>query len=207
MVASRPDPRRRSERAHRAILAAALELCRELGYAGLTIESIAAHAGVGKQTIYRWWPSKGAVLLDALHHELETGITFPDDGDFAADLHAQVKATVRFLTDPSYGPHLAGLIGEAQRDPDFAADLAERWTMPRRAVIRARFERAKQAGQLRDDVDVDIAIELVYGPLYSRLLLGTGPLDDDFATAHVELALTALRPAAPPDAAASPTDS
>src|SRR6185312_1951178 len=94
-----PDPARRNERSRRAVLDAALELLSETGYAALTVEAIAARAGVGKQTIYRWWPGRGAVILDALA-EAGPPPPLPDTGDLRADLLLVVRATVAELADP-----------------------------------------------------------------------------------------------------------
>src|SRR5438874_2409689 len=119
MKASKPTPlaSRRRESSRLAILDAVLALCREEGYARLSIEAIAARAGVGKQTIYRWWPSRGAVLLEALDREAAGWAAFPDTGDLVADLRITIADVVRFQADPDLGPPMAGLIAEAQQDP------------------------------------------------------------------------------------------
>src|ERR1700730_272983 len=111
-----PDPQRRSARSHEAILKAALELCREDGYVRLTIEAIAARAGVGKQTIYRWWPSRGALMVDVFVETLMTRTRVPDNKDVCLDMRERVRALSDVLGDPEIGPHIAGLIGEAQTD-------------------------------------------------------------------------------------------
>jgi AcrR family transcriptional regulator len=189
----RPDPTRRSERARRAILQSAWELSRGLGHAKLTIEAVAAHAGVGKQTIYRWWPSKGALLLDALQQEAPSEPPVPDTGDLVADVCAHVSAMVRLLADEDYGRQIAGLISEAQRDPDFQPMLARHWSC-RHAAIRKRFQRAQQEGHLRADVDLDAAVDMAYGPVFHRMLVGVAPLDATYAAAHADLLIRGLRP-------------
>ena len=114
LVASTPKRRRSSS--HRAILAATRELIAQQGYGRLTIEGIAARAGVGKQTIYRWWPSKGAVAIEALLDEVQPDIEFPSTGDFRADLEAVLGSVARLLADPRTGPPLTALLAETQHD-------------------------------------------------------------------------------------------
>ena len=97
-------PRRRRDSSHRAILAATRDLVREHGYAALTIEGVAARAGVGKQTIYRWWPSKGAVAIEAFLDEVQTAIEFPDSGDLRRDLAALLASVAALLSDPAWVP-------------------------------------------------------------------------------------------------------
>ncbi len=134
MAFEKPAPlvSRRRESSRLAILAAALALCREEGYARLSVEAIAARAGVGKQTIYRWWPSKGAVLLEALEREVAGSANVPDTGDIVADMRTVVGNLVRRHADPSFGPHVAALIAEclALRGPGRSSSdsCRRRWT-------------------------------------------------------------------------------
>src|SRR5690606_233340 len=119
-----PDPRRRSERSRRAILDAARALVAETGYPRLTIEAVAARAGVGKQTIYRCWPAKGAVLLDAvlaLSQTAEGDITLPDPGDIEADLKTLMRATAAEFATPAFEAPLRALNNEVAADPELAA--------------------------------------------------------------------------------------
>lgn len=192
-----PDPARRSERSRQAILAAAAELVIELGYARLTIEAIAARAGVGKQTIYRWWPSKGAVVFDALlaGNENEAGsLALPDTGDVAADLRTLLRGTVDELNSPFLGGAGRALTAEVLTDPKLLAEYRERLLGPLLEVTKERLRSARAAGQLADGADPDLAVELLYGPMYYRWLHGLGPLDHAYADQLVELTLRALRP-------------
>src|SRR3954467_3254022 len=170
MSARAPDPARRSERARRAILDSAMRLCRDRGYEGTTIEAIAAEAGVGKQTIYRWWPSKGAVVLEALNEQADATLAFPDTGDVVADLRTQMGDVAKILAGVGAGP-FAGLIGAAQSDPALTESVLETIINPRGAACRKRLEAAQRDGQLRTDADLEEVIELLYGPLYYRLLI------------------------------------
>ncbi len=192
-----PDPTRRSERSRRAILTAATDLVREIGYRKLTIEAIAARAGVGKQTIYRWWPSKGAVVLDgflAAVNENPDDLSLPDTGEVAADIRAVVRAIVAELADPALSGTTRALMSEMQDDPEFADMVRERLLGPQLAAIADRLRAAQHAGQLRADLDLSVAVELLVGPLYHRWLLRTAPLTEAYADAVTDLALRALAP-------------
>jgi AcrR family transcriptional regulator len=189
-----PDPTRRSERSHTAILEATRHLVTTVGYDNMTIEGIAARAGVGKQTIYRWWPSKAAVVLDMWAPEVHPRLGFPDTGDLAADLKTQLKAVVALAEDESFGQSFRALVAESQYDAQFAAQLIARIFGPRIEACKQRLRAAQEAGQLRTDVDPDIAIDLFYGPFYHRYLLRIAPIDDAHVDSVVDTALEGLRP-------------
>ncbi|WP_043651607.1 TetR/AcrR family transcriptional regulator [Nocardia thailandica] len=192
-MARTPDTTRRSERSRLAILDAARALLADTPYAKLTIEAIAARAGVGKQTIYRWWPTKGAVVLDAIlalsEHPDSGGIALPDTGDLAADLTTVLRATVAELADPAFGAPLRALMTEILNDPDLAATYRDRMHRPVHDAKIARLRSAQDAGQLAPDADLDLLIDLLYSPVTQRWLTGTGPLDDAFADALVTTVL------------------
>ncbi|MEU0567689.1 TetR/AcrR family transcriptional regulator [Nonomuraea sp. NPDC005983] len=201
-----PDAARRSQATRRAILTAALDLAGEVGYARLSIEGIAARAGAGKQTIYRWWPSKGAVLFDALlmlsqedgpEGDGEQLAELPDTGDLEADLKTVLRATVIELNDPRYSEPMRALAVETLLDPALAADFAERLDEPVKELKRRRLRSAQRAGQLSPDVDLDVAIDLIWGTLRGRWLHREGPLTAAFADTVVETALNGLRPRPP----------
>ena len=181
-----PLASRRRESSRLAILDAALSLCREEGYARLSIEAIAARAGVGKGTIYRWWPSKGAVLLEALDREAAGWAAFPDTGDLVADMRTTIKDVVRFQANPNFGPPFAALIAEAQQDPAIGPLLLERFFRPRRAPIVERLRRAQEVGQLPETLDVEAVLEVIFGALFHRMLLRSGPLDAAYASFVVD---------------------
>jgi AcrR family transcriptional regulator len=171
-----PDSSRRNESARRAILDAAIALIGESGYDAVSIEAIAAQAGVGKQTIYRWWPSKGAVVLEALDDSLTKVVDFPDTGDLIADLRTQMKGVTRLLGTTQVGRVYQGLLGAAQCDPDLSRAHLEQVIRPATVAGRERIERAMERGDLRADADVQTLIDLLYGAIYYRLLLHTRPL-------------------------------
>jgi AcrR family transcriptional regulator len=193
-----PLTSRRRESSRLAILDAVLALCREEGYAGLSIEAIAARAGVGKQTIYRWWPSKGAVLLEALDREAAGWAAFPDTGDLVADVRTTITDVARFQADPDLGPPFAALVAEAQQDPTIGPLLREGFFRPRRAPIVARLRRAQEAGQLPETLDVEAVLEVVFGALFHRLLLRSGPLDAAYAAFIVDVVFAGAAAVRPP---------
>ena len=170
-----PDVSRRHPSSERAILDATLALLRSGGLPALTIEGIAAEAGVGKQTIYRWWPSKGAVALDALLQEVRPATGVPDTGDLRADLAAVLEQVVALLADPDLGRHLVACLAEASRDPELAARFSDRVFTPMRSAHRQRLEQAGQEGVVRLGLDLDVVLDMAFGAVWFRAL--TRPQD------------------------------
>lgn len=191
-----PDATRRSERSRRAILDAALELVGETGYQRLTIEAIAARAGVGKQTIYRWWPSKAAVLLDAFialgEENTAEQAELPDTGDLEADLKLVLRATVDELNSPRYDAAYRALAAESIVNPELCAQFVARVLEPGLGLYATRLRAAQEAGHIGADFDPRIALELLTGPLAHRWLLRTLPLTHEYADALVDLTLRGL---------------
>ncbi|WP_282202935.1 TetR/AcrR family transcriptional regulator [Kitasatospora fiedleri] len=172
--------RRRSEESRRAILAAAYELLGEAGYARLTVEGIAARAGTGKQTLYRWWPGRADVLLEAVTAHARQHIPLPDTGDHAADLHAFLAATFAAATPPTTDA-LRALMAEAQIDPAFGPRFHDTLLRPRREALGTLLTRAHAAGALAPQLTPDSAVELAFGMLWYRLLATREPLDERLA--------------------------
>ena len=133
------------------MLAAAADLLFDDGMGAFTIDKVAARSGASKMTIYKWWPSKGALALDGYFQRVTPQLAFPDTGDIQADLRTQLHAFVHLLRDSPAGPVIAELIGQAQTDPELKAAYLQRYSSPRRAVAVAAMERAKARGQLRND--------------------------------------------------------
>lgn len=188
---------RRSERSRQAILAATRELIDEVGYAKTSIEAIAARAGVGKQTIYRWWPSKGAVIFDsflALSEGSDHEMTLPDTGDLRADLRQVMRATVAEFADPAFEKPIRALNTEIINDPNLAELYRDKLARPVDEAKKARLRSAQDAGQLAADADLDLVLEVLYAPLFQRWLLRTGPLTPEYADSLVELTLRAFAP-------------
>ena len=188
--------RRPAARVRTAVLAAAGELLFEAGLADVTFEKVAVRAGTSKMTLYKWWPSPGALALDAYFAAVEQSLAFADTDDVAADLRAQLHAFVHLLTDRRGGRVIGELIGAAQHDADLAAGLASQYTRPRRRLAVDRLAAAQRLGQLRADVDLEVVVDQLWGACYHRLLLPDQPLDVAFADALVTNLLRGI--AAPP---------
>lgn len=192
-MTDKKPPARRSEKSRQAILTAARELVAECGFAKLTIEAIAARAGVGKQTIYRWWPSKGAVVLDSLLGDTPTGAPLPDTGDLAGDLREVLRSTAAEMGSPEVQAPTRAMNVAIQTDPALAEVYRERYLGPALASARDRLASAREAGQIAADADLEVAAEVLFGAIYYRWSLGLGPLDDAYADAVVRLVATGLR--------------
>lgn len=192
-----PSIERRSARAHQAVLGAALALLRETGYRQMTVDAIAVRSGVSKATIYRWWPHKAAILMEAFLTSVETDIAFPDSGSLREDLVTQMSALIRVLRDPYLGALIVALLGEAQHDTQLAAAFRDGWQLPRRSAGRGALARARERGEISSDTDLELVLDGVYGPLYLRLLFGHAPLDDASLNQLVDQVLDGLTPRGP----------
>lgn len=192
--------RRRNPETRAAILGTAFNVVAELGYARLTIEKVAARAGVGKQTIYRWWPTKGALVLDAvLERSVGTAgqAELPDTGCLEADLATVLVATVEEFSDPAFDRALRGLTAAVIEDPELSQAYRERLDEPMRELKRRRLRSAQEAGQLDADVDLDLAVDLIFAPVARRWTERSGDLTPDGARAIVRHALRGLSGAVP----------
>ena len=168
---TRVPGRPRSEKSREAILTAAFDLLVERGYSGFTIEAVAAAAGAGKTTIYRWWPTKAELAVDAFFQMTDTDLAFPDTGTARGDFCAQIERLADLLQGRA-GRALAEMLGGARSNAALGAALGERWLAPRRAWGKIRMARAAQQGELREGTDPDAALAILYGPLYAPLLFG-----------------------------------
>ena len=190
------EPRRRNEEARLSILGAADELLIERGFGSVTVEGIAARAGVSKQTIYRWWPSKFEILMDTLLEDAESALAVPDTGSFAGDLRQHLRQLADFLSAQPAGRVLLALIGQAQHDAGEARAFQQRFGDERRARDRVIFERALARGDIAPGADLDLLADLADGPLYHRVLLTGLPLDGVFIDGLVDRVLASVsRPA------------
>jgi AcrR family transcriptional regulator len=191
---AQPRGRPRSEKARNAILEAAADLLLKRGLTDVSMDTVAAQAGVSKATIYRWWPTKETLALDALYHEWE-GVPSPaDTGSLRGDLIKLLRPWVRLLNRRPYGPVMAALLSVAQLNPEFAREYRARFMQPRRDQARAIFHRAIERGEIPADTKVEVALDLVYGPMYHRLLHGHAPLNDRFVHDVLDLALGGIAP-------------
>ena len=191
--------RPRSEAARLAILEAAGELLLTNGLEAVSMDAVAERAGVSKATIYRWWPTKQTLALEALYHEWDTTrSTPPDTGPLRADLLALLRPWIRRVRERPYGRVVASLVTEVHTDAEFAREYQARFVEPRRAPARWVFERAIERGELPPGTDVELALDLIYGPLFHRLLHVHAPLTDRFVQSVVDTVLAGLG-AAPPE--------
>ncbi|WP_433378370.1 TetR/AcrR family transcriptional regulator [Actinoplanes sp. CA-142083] len=179
----------RSEQARVAVLEAADDLLVEHGFAKLTVEAIAQRAGVAKQTIYRWWPSKTDILLEAFLTDAAEELTPPDTGDLAADLAGHLSALATFLTASDAGAVFRALTAESLHDPRLAARLRAEHLSAQRARDRLPLERAVARGDLPAGADLDAMVDRLVGPLYYRALV-TG---EEITPAYVLALVNAVR--------------
>lgn len=179
--------RRRNEAARAAILRAALVLVERGEQFGMG--AIAQAAGVGKQTIYRWWPSRGAVLAEAMAQQAESLAHVPDTGSVRADLAVFLADTFKAAAEPSNRRVLRRVMADAQDDPHLEAAVSE-FTARRRAELEALLERGRRRGELAGDADLDLVVDQAYGVLWYRLLVGHSPLDRTAAERLAESLLT-----------------
>ncbi|WP_369168886.1 TetR/AcrR family transcriptional regulator [Streptomyces sp. R28] len=197
-----PNSTRRSERSRRAIYDAALALVAEVGYPRTTIEGIAARAGVGKQTIYRWWPSKAEVLMEAFLDAAEQAgreagrepYVIPDTGDLAADLKAVLRLTVDQLKDPRFAAPSRALVAEGLVNEQLGREYVAKLLEPSLQLYVDRLRSAQETGQVRPDLDPRIALELFVSPLAHRWLQYTGPISYEYTDTLVDYALYGLAP-------------
>jgi AcrR family transcriptional regulator len=186
--------RPRSERARTAILEAASELLLARGLSAVSMDAVAERAGVSKATIYRWWPTKETLALDALYTEWAAARPHPrDTGSLRGDLLSLLRPWARLAGSRPYGRVVAALLTEAQTDPVFAAEYRERFVEPRRQQAREIFRRAIERGEIPADTTVEVALDLLYGPLYHRLLHGHAPLNDRFVREVIDMVLDGVR--------------
>ncbi|MFE2264947.1 TetR/AcrR family transcriptional regulator [Streptomyces griseosporeus] len=155
------------------------------GIADLTFERVARLSGVSKTTLYKWWPSKGALALDGYFHAVEETLAFEDTGDIRADLLNQLRAFARIMTATPAGRVVTELIGQSQTDEDLAVAFRSLYSGERRRLAGERLKRAQEQGQIRDDVDVQVLVDQLWGAVYHRLLIPDEPVTDAFVTALV----------------------
>lgn len=167
----------------------AADLLFEGGMKAVTFERVAATAGSSKTTLYKWWPSAGALAAEAYFSRVEPALGFPDTGDIERDLKTQLHAFVTLITRGGGGEVIAELVGAAQSDTALSAAWSKTYSLPRRALAVEALERARSRGQLRHGVDLSMIVDQLWGACYHRLLLPGEPITLNFADALVENAL------------------
>jgi AcrR family transcriptional regulator len=183
--------RKRSNSARQAILTAAFALLEEEGFERLSIEGVAARAGVGKTTIYRWWPTKGVMAVEAFLEAVTPAIAFRRSRSARADIVRQMKALAKLYRGHT-GNLVCQMIGASQLDPAMRKAFTEGFLYPRRECAYAVFERGVAGGEFRTGVDRDVAIDALYSPIYYRLLASGAPIDEAFLDRHIDLVLRGL---------------
>lgn len=184
-----PNADRRSPLAHEAIIKSTLRLLAKVGYASLTIEGVTAGAGVGKATVYRWWPSKAALVAEALASTLVIDDP-PETGDFRGDLIAAVEVTMANYLRPHEGLLISALAADIADDPALLESFRDTFIRPRRDVVAALISRGVEDGQLPADVDPELVMDMWAGALLYRGLFKLDPVDDDLAEQLVDAALS-----------------
>lgn len=185
-------PAIRNEQSRRAILDAAMSMICERGYDKISIEAIAREACVSKQTIYRWWPSKGAVILEAATELLGEVVAIPDTGDIVADVRSQLTGILELISTTGFGPAYRGLIAAGQSDADLLHALFDQIIKPNIEDFGARATLAQQRGEMRADADWQTLRDLLYGVVEYRLFHSM-PLEPEYVDAILEIVFNGVR--------------
>jgi AcrR family transcriptional regulator len=183
--------RQRSSESEEAILAATLHLLKEKPLRDVTIEAIARKAGVGKMTIYKWWPSKAYVALDAFRKTMNKMVVIPDTGDTERDLAELLRTIMKFYSS-STGRIFGQFLAESQSDPEFAALFRERFLKPRREAAGELLDRAITRGEIDRTLDRELVLDLIFGPMVLRLMVGHAPLNKSEADAMISTLLRGI---------------
>lgn len=183
--------RPRSEKTRQAILTASYDLLLLNGFHSITVEGIAERAGVSKATIYKWWPNKAAVVLDGFFAATESMLEVPDTGSAREDLLIQVSNLAAFLTS-SRGNVIKELIAEGQSDENVAKEYRNRYFNPRRLISHHILERGMERGELKKDMDIELCIDLIFAPLFYRLLITGENVDSAFVEQLIFYAFAGL---------------
>jgi AcrR family transcriptional regulator len=189
--AGRRPGRPRSEQSRTAVLRATSQLINEVGLRAMTTDEIASRSGVSKATIYKWWPTKYAVAVEAFLSQMDAQSADPDTGSAREDFRRTLRGLMRFYRSKN-GRAYAQLVGEAQFDPRIGKELREHLIGSRRQVMRAILTRGVERGELSPDIDTEVAIDLIFGPAMYRLVAGHAPLNNASADAIVDTAMRAL---------------
>jgi AcrR family transcriptional regulator len=188
----RPPGRPRSEHARQAILRSTLKLLQENGFSDFTIEAVADRAAVGKATVYRWWPNKAALIADAFASSVTPALHFPDTGSIDKDMSQQMRQLVKVFSGPQ-GRIVSAILGAGQSDPELVEAFRERFLMPRRREAYGTLRRAILRGELRRDIDPNLLLDSLYGPIYMRFLIRHDRLSPHFIDRLCALVLAGAR--------------
>jgi len=195
---ARSPGRRRDDATRRAILRAAFDIIEADGYRAFTIEGVAARSGAGKTTIYRWWPSKEALAVDAFMAEIPQCGPAGSSGSAIEDLKATLARIAENLTEGKNGRVLAAILGGGQAELETCVQFRDRFLIPRRELGRAVVQRGIANGELRADLDVDAALEALIAPIYMRLLMRIPPRSPDEMRAFADTVIQGMASKAAP---------
>ena len=178
-------PRSSAAASHEAILDAVYALLQEKSVRALTMEEIARRAGVGKPTLYKWWPSKVAIVIDVFDARIASGFVIPDGQSTEQAIRGHVSMAIRLLNG-FFGKVSAEIIAEGQSDPEVLREYVHRYILHRRAITTALAEKAQASGEFKRAIDPELLIDMIYGPIYYRLLVKHQPLDQRFGEELVD---------------------
>jgi len=189
----RPPGRPRSEEARQAILRSTLKILGQNGFSDLKIEQVADRAEVGKATVYRWWPNKGALIADAFASSTRRKLRFPDTGSVFTDLSQQMRQLIKVFRSRR-GRIVSAILAAGQTDKDLLEAFRERFLWPRRREAYATLRSGIQRGELRKDIDLDLLLDSLYGPIYMRFLIRHDQLTPEFVDRLCAAVLRGVRP-------------
>jgi AcrR family transcriptional regulator len=189
----RPPGRPRSEQARQAILRTTLKILGKNGFSDFKIEEVAARASVGKATVYRWWPNKGALIADAFASSTTRKLRFPDTGSVYSDMSQQMRQLIKVFRSRR-GRIVSAILAAGQSDKDLIEAFRERFLWPRRREAYATLRRGIERGELRRDLDPDLLLDSLYGPIYMRFLIQHDRLTPEFVDRLCKLVLAGVRP-------------
>lgn len=184
--------RPRNVESQKSILSASYELLLENGFQAVTVDKIADRAQVSKATIYKWWPNKAAVVMDGFLYAATTRLPVPDTGSTFQDIQTHATNLTRFLTSRE-GIIITELLGEGQFDSGLAEAYRARFFRPRRLEARGILEKGVQRGELKGNLDIGVCIDLIYGPIFYRLLVTGEALDEPYVQQLVINAFEGIR--------------
>jgi AcrR family transcriptional regulator len=177
---------------HAAIIDAVYALLQKKSVGDLTMEEVARRAGVGKPTVYKWWPTKAKLVLAMLAERMAPNLELPTGRTAAESLRLRVRRLIDAFNGP-FGGIVAGLIAEGQSDPAIRQEFFDRWVSPRRTATIADLERGKAGGELRPEAEPEVLNDAIFGAIYYRLLLGSAPLTRRFGEKLVEQVIRGQR--------------
>jgi AcrR family transcriptional regulator len=192
-TAPRRPGRPRSDEARRAILKSTLQLLEKHGFHELSIEGIASRAGVSKATVYRWWPHKAELVFEAFLSVIEPELYFEHDLPVREALREQMTRLSRIFSG-RIGSVLASVIGAGQSEPEMLEAFRRGWIEPRRIDARSLLREAMQRGEISDEFPPDLILDVLYGAIYFRLLIGRDKLSEEFVDSVLSVVLTGLDP-------------